>query len=49
MVNVIAIAKYFEATIGDHPKIKLREIQRRDKLAGISYRNLLCCGIMLMS
>ncbi|MBA0606985.1 hypothetical protein Godav_019356, partial [Gossypium davidsonii] len=30
MVNVIAIAKYFEATIGDHPKIKLREIQRRE-------------------
>ncbi|MBA0734003.1 hypothetical protein Gogos_017957 [Gossypium gossypioides] len=29
MANVKAIAKYFEATIGDHPKMKLREIQRR--------------------
>ncbi|KAK5845220.1 hypothetical protein PVK06_001380 [Gossypium arboreum] len=27
MVNVKVIAKYFEATIGDHPKMKLREIQ----------------------
>nr|KJB19062.1 hypothetical protein B456_003G083200 [Gossypium raimondii] len=29
MVNVKVIAKHFEATIGDHPKMKLREIQRR--------------------
>ncbi|MBA0618605.1 hypothetical protein Godav_027922, partial [Gossypium davidsonii] len=32
MVNVEVIAEHFEATIGDHPKMKLREIQRRDKL-----------------
>ncbi|MBA0819743.1 hypothetical protein Gohar_028385, partial [Gossypium harknessii] len=29
MVNVKVIAEHFEATIGDHPKMKLREIQRR--------------------
>ncbi|MBA0853518.1 hypothetical protein Goshw_018609 [Gossypium schwendimanii] len=29
MVNLKVIAEYFEATIGDHLKIKLREIQRR--------------------
>ncbi|MBA0618602.1 hypothetical protein Godav_027922 [Gossypium davidsonii] len=29
MVNVEVIAEHFEATIGDHPKMKLREIQRR--------------------
>ncbi|KAK5846007.1 hypothetical protein PVK06_002273 [Gossypium arboreum] len=29
IVNVKVIAKHFEATIGDPPKIKLREIQRR--------------------
>ncbi|PPE00654.1 hypothetical protein GOBAR_DD02317 [Gossypium barbadense] len=27
--STILIAKHFEATIGDHPKMKLREIQRR--------------------
>ncbi|MBA0618606.1 hypothetical protein Godav_027922, partial [Gossypium davidsonii] len=30
MVNVEVIAEHFEATIGDHPKMKLREIQRRE-------------------
>ncbi|KAK5794846.1 hypothetical protein PVK06_036096 [Gossypium arboreum] len=29
MVNVKVIADNFEATIRDHPKMKLREIQRR--------------------
>ncbi|KAL4291829.1 hypothetical protein GQ457_14G004970 [Hibiscus cannabinus] len=29
MVNVAAIADHFEATIRDHPKMKLKEIQRR--------------------
>ncbi|KAK8633758.1 hypothetical protein V6N13_014596 [Hibiscus sabdariffa] len=29
MVNVAAIADHFEATIRDHPKLKLKEIQRR--------------------
>ncbi|MBA0826177.1 hypothetical protein Goarm_011061 [Gossypium armourianum] len=29
MVNLKVIAEHFEATIGDHLKIKLKEIQRR--------------------
>ncbi|KAK8519278.1 hypothetical protein V6N12_025319 [Hibiscus sabdariffa] len=29
MVNVTVIADHFEATIRDHPKMKLKEIQRR--------------------
>ncbi|MBA0711205.1 hypothetical protein Golax_010413 [Gossypium laxum] len=29
LVNVKVITKHFEATIEDHSKIKLREIQRR--------------------
>ncbi|MBA0754869.1 hypothetical protein Gogos_020015, partial [Gossypium gossypioides] len=29
MVTTAMIAQHFEATINDHPKMKLREIQRR--------------------
>ncbi|MBA0818380.1 hypothetical protein Gohar_003657 [Gossypium harknessii] len=29
MVNVKVIVEHFESTIGDHPKMKLREIQRK--------------------
>ncbi|MBA0664662.1 hypothetical protein Goklo_004629 [Gossypium klotzschianum] len=30
MVNLKVIVEHFEATIGDHPKIKVREIERRE-------------------
>ncbi|MBA0841175.1 hypothetical protein Goarm_003683 [Gossypium armourianum] len=29
MVNLKVIVEYFEATIGDHPEMKVREIKRR--------------------
>ncbi|MBA0703272.1 hypothetical protein Goari_022157, partial [Gossypium aridum] len=38
-VNVKVIAKHFEVTIGDHPKMKLREILRRDYAEELILKN----------